>query len=66
MRELREALLTFVDCIDGTGGVIRDRKGYYRPVGDTDWIDLGDAYIQACTALGREPVVDAEYEEESP
>jgi hypothetical protein len=55
-RELVAALQNFVGAIEATGGVIIDRKGLACPVADPGWIDLGEAYLQACRALGREPV----------
>jgi hypothetical protein len=55
-RELVAALESFVGAMDATGGVIIDRHGLACPVADPDWIDLGEAYLQACRALGREPV----------
>lgn len=56
---LASALTKFCETIEITGGVRRTRKGHYEPVGDPSWIDLGDAYIEACGALGREPSIDA-------
>jgi hypothetical protein len=47
-----EALREFVDCINATGGVVIDDKGYPVPVADEEWIDLGQAYYSACEALG--------------
>ena len=55
-RELVAALESFVDAIEATGGVIIDHQGLACPVPDPDWIDLGEAYLHACRALGREPV----------
>jgi hypothetical protein len=54
-RELAAALESFIGAIEATGGVVIDHKGLACPVADPDWIDLGDAYLQACRALGREP-----------
>lgn len=66
------ALEAFVRTIEATGGCIRpggasgDRPGdapldfaETRPVpaGDEEWPDLADAYVLACNALGREPLV---------
>ena len=55
--QLQKALAEFVDAIDATGGIKVDPKGYRVPCGDEDWIDLGEAYVVACKALGREPTV---------
>lgn len=50
---IRAALETFISAIDATGGVTYQSTGP-APVADTTWTDLGDAYIFACAALGRE------------
>lgn len=52
-----KALRAFVQAIDATGGIEYDHAGYPCPVGDYAWIDLGEAYLLACRALGREPLV---------
>jgi hypothetical protein len=52
-----EALLEFVEAIEATGGVTRDDSGLYAPVADQEWVDLGEAYINACAALGVKPVI---------
>jgi DNA-directed RNA polymerase subunit RPC12/RpoP len=52
----REALTAFGDCIEATGGVRIDRLGNAHPRADQEWTDLGNAYLLACRALGREPV----------
>jgi len=55
--ELRtDALLAFVEAIDATGGVVYDGQ-HHAPVADEEWIDLGEAYLKACLALGREAKV---------
>ncbi len=57
------ALQAFVSTIEATGGCIRlageGRAGddLPVPVGDESWSDLGHAYVLACQALGREPMV---------
>ena len=56
----KAALFAFVDAIEATGGVKRDRQGFAVPVGDIDWVDLGEAYLLACVALEREPVYTTE------
>jgi hypothetical protein len=52
---LRKALENFVDCVDATGGIVADDDGNVAPRADEDWTDLGDAYLEACKALGRKP-----------
>jgi hypothetical protein len=52
---LRRVCRDLVETVNATGGVFRDRKGYVRPHGDPDWIDLGETYNLACKALGVEP-----------
>lgn len=46
------ALESFCSTIDVTGGL--NAQG--NPVADEEWIDLGDAYAEACEVLGRKPV----------
>lgn len=53
--EIRRALEEFVETIDATGGVTESDEGFTVPVADEDWIDLGEAYVKACLALGVEP-----------
>ena len=58
------ALRHFIDAINVTGGVIRLPSGCVVPKGDEEWIDLGEAYLEACQEVGVEPLV--EVEEEAP
>ena len=55
-----QALRDFVLTVEVTGGIFTDvdAGGVVAPRADLDWCDLGDAYLLACTALGREPVWD--------
>ena len=63
--EMEEALGLFTATIINTGGLKRGR-GYCYPAADdiepgSRWVDLADAYIAACKALGCEPlIVDGE------
>lgn len=55
-------LKQFVEAINATGGVQVQRKGlfgvtHYAPVADLDWIDLGEAYIEACRVINVEPKI---------
>jgi hypothetical protein len=69
---MRSALKAFIETIEATGGCIRPagvivgpggdemidfEDSRLVPVGDENWPDLGDAYILACRALGREPMI---------
>lgn len=58
----RRVLEQLVSTVEDTGGVYHDKKGLYQPLGDREWIDLGDIYVQACRALGREPKLATEDE----
>jgi hypothetical protein len=62
---MRPALDAFIETIEATGGCVRNEDGLVSPEGDPDWIDLGDAYVRACTAIGRTPrIAGAEDDEE--
>ena len=50
-----QALLTFIDTIEVTGGIREQGDGTIAPIADGDWIDLGEAYLQACNALDHPP-----------
>jgi hypothetical protein len=76
---MRSALEAFIGTIEATGGCVRpggttsglsDEEAAdfeaNRPVpaGDEGWPDLADAYLLACRALGRQPIVqDADADE---
>lgn len=51
-----KALRLLCDTIESTGGVKSIDK-VIVPVGDEDWSDLADAYIAACDALERAPLL---------
>jgi len=55
-RDLKKVLREFIGDIDATGGVCKfEDTDDYAPVGDKDWIDLGETYLKACKALRRRP-----------
>ncbi len=55
---VRNALENFCGTIEATGGVFQDPETlHWYPCGDPTWFDLGDAYLVACEALGRKPMV---------
>lgn len=64
MDDIREALTEFVDAVDACGGVARTRDGLHEPLGDREWVDLGEAYMNACAALGRPAQVIVDDEED--
>ena len=39
--------------------------GNYYPLGDPEWIDLAEVYMQACAALDRDPMIENDAEEEN-
>lgn len=56
-RTCDDALHQLVECINATGGCVRLESGHVVPQADQDWIDLGEAYLTACAAMGVEPKV---------
>ena len=64
MVAMRSALHTFIETIEATGGCIRNEDGMVAPAGDPEWPDLADAYVQACTAIGRTPSIASTEDEE--
>lgn len=60
-----DAAEDFFDAIESTGGVTKEKKGWYVPIADKDWIDLGEAYVNVCAEFGREPMVDQDDDEEN-
>jgi len=55
--DYEKALSTFMDCIENTGGITKDGDDNWVPVADEQWIDLGEAYRQACRVSGRAPII---------
>jgi len=55
--KIKTYLSAFCDVIDNAGGLTDDEEGtgLPAPVGAPSWIDLAEAYENACAALGREP-----------
>ena len=58
--EQYRALRFFMDCVEGTGGVIVKEDGFRAPVADPTWTDLGEAYMYACRALNVQPRIVTE------
>ncbi len=57
---LRASAAVFVGAIDGLGGVEQVASGMLAPLGEPRLYGLGDAYLAACGALGRDPLIDGE------
>jgi len=56
-RAMRGALQDFIETVEYTGGVLVDARGTIRLVDDPYWTDLADAYLRACRALDKEPMI---------
>jgi hypothetical protein len=54
---VRAALDGFIETIEATDGCHRNENGLVAPNGDPDWTDLADAYVRACAATGRTPLI---------
>jgi hypothetical protein len=69
---MRTALEAFIRTIEATGGCVRPGRRTINhqgqeivefdshfpvPSADEDWPDLAESYLQACRALGREPML---------
>jgi hypothetical protein len=78
---MRSALEAFIGTIEATGGCVRPERrtinldgqeivefeGHFpESAADEHWLDLADAYLLACRALGREPMVRDMDEDEIP
>jgi len=55
---LRQALAAFVSTVECTGGVVQQADGLHAPVADEDWVDIGEAYMEACDVLRRPAKVE--------
>lgn len=60
------AMQEVCDAIDAAGGLVPDAEGsgMLAPKGCDKWVDLASAYVAACEALGRTPVIEESGEEE--
>jgi hypothetical protein len=55
--DMRSALNRLIHTINPIGGVVKFKSGAVAPAADEEWLDMGDAYICACEALGLTPVI---------
>jgi hypothetical protein len=53
--KMAAALKALVDAINATGGLVSSGPVSVAPAADPEWVDLGDAYLLACEALGVTP-----------
>jgi hypothetical protein len=54
---LELALNKFIDCVKATGGVLRGQNNeVWGCVADPEWLDLADAFLDACKAIGVKPM----------
>jgi hypothetical protein len=66
VQQLRNALRNFTNTIEATGGVRRrDTRSCVYPAADKAWTDLGEAYMAACKATGKMPMLNAQDDEET-
>ena len=54
---IQTALREFADVVENLDGVEIQGNGLAAPRHDAEWTDLGEAYLRACDALGRAPVI---------
>lgn len=54
---MERALTSLCLTVEATGGIERNEHGLAIPLADRDWVDMGEAYLEACEALNREPLV---------
>ena len=56
-----DVLKKLMSTIENRGGVIEDSDGHLQGcVADEDWLDLAGAYVDACEATGRMPMIAKE------
>lgn len=62
VKTARQVLTDLCETIDGAGGVLL-KDGVLSSRGG-DWEDLGKVYLDACSVLGRVPLLEKNDEEE--
>ncbi len=60
LEQLRAAASVLVGAVDDLGGVECVASGMLSPLGEPRLYGVGDAYLAACRALGRAPLIDGE------
>ena len=61
-KELIGCLIDLITTVNETGGIRISADGTCAPNCDSDWVDLGEAYMRACAAIGDEPQIVEEDE----
>ncbi len=61
LEQLRTAASMLVGAVDDLGGVECVASGMLSPLGEPRLYGVGDAYLVACGALGRAPLIDGEH-----
>ena len=62
MSSTQKSAELLVAAIEATGGLRQFSDGTVAPLGDLEWIDLGEAYLIACAELQRQPMMELELE----
>jgi hypothetical protein len=53
----KDAAQQLIEAVNAAGGLISLPNGLWAPVGDSEWIELAEAYFQACLEKGVQPVL---------
>lgn len=53
----KRLLEEFVGTIEASGGVVLDGASHV-PLADREWVDMGELYIEVCSFLEREPMIE--------
>jgi hypothetical protein len=56
----KDSAQILIDTINATGGLLEFSDGTYAPLGDPEWIDLGEAYLVACAEKASTPMIAAD------
>lgn len=56
MSNANEILLSIIDTVESTGGLIRFSDGLHAPIAGQSWVDLGEAVNQAHLYLASQKI----------
>jgi len=51
---MERACFALIETVEATGGLAADGT----PVADSEWLDLGYAYADACAPVGQKPMIE--------